>query len=89
MVFLAPHLPNLLFGFVALQLCQMISLHLQSTSSILASTIASRTFARLRGVVQLVFLVLVGVGLFFAFVTLANKGVVSAAGGRARSSGRG
>lgn len=74
MAFLGPHLGNPWLGFVGLQLCQLVSLHLQSISSIVASTVADRTFARLRGVVQVGFLLLVGGGLFLAFVTLADQG---------------
>lgn len=74
MVFLGPRLASPWLGLVGVMLCQVIALHLQTISSILASTISEKTFGRMRIWVQVVLLVLVGGGVFITITAFAGKG---------------
>lgn len=78
MIFLGPRLESPWWGLAGLAICQLIALHLQTISSILAASISEKTFGRLRTRVQFVLLIMVGGGLFATIMAFGGGGGMGA-----------
>lgn len=74
LVFLGPRMEHAGWGALGILLCQLVALHLQTATAILAAAISDRTFGRLRGRLQVVLLLLVGGGMFAGIVAFVDIG---------------
>ncbi|MFH0946398.1 MAG: putative ABC exporter domain-containing protein [Planctomycetota bacterium] len=78
MIFLGPRLESPWWGLLGVATCQVIALHLQTVSSIVAATVSEKTFGKLRMKVQFILLLLVGGGLFCAITSFGGSGGLGA-----------
>lgn len=72
-VFLVPQTAAPGRTFVAVLLCQLVALHLQTISGLLAAAIESRTFEKMRRSLQIVFVVLSAGGIVYFLSTVLGS----------------
>ncbi len=74
LVFLGPRMAHAGWGGAGILACQLVALHLQTATAIVAAAVSDRTFGRLRGKIQAVLFVLVGIGMFAGVVVFVDVG---------------